>query len=62
MECQFCVFYAEVMELVVMRDLKSLVHCGVRVRVPSSVLYLGVAQLVERLLWEQEVIGSSPVT
>lgn len=25
-------------------------------------LYLGVAQLVERLLWEQEAVGSSPTT
>ena len=24
--------------------------------------YLGVAQLVERLFWEQEAVGSSPAT
>lgn len=24
--------------------------------------YLGVVQLVERLIWDQEVVGSNPVT
>lgn len=28
---------------------------------PNRGFYLGVAQLAERLLWEQEAVGSSPV-
>ena len=29
---------------------------------PNRGFYLGVAQLAERLLWEQEAVGSSPTT
>ena len=29
---------------------------------PNRGFYLGVAQLEERLLWEQEAVGSSPTT
>lgn len=49
-------------ELVDTADSKSVVSDDVRVRVPLVAPYLGVAQLVERVLWEHEAEGSSPST
>lgn len=49
-------------ELVDTADSKSVVSDDVRVRVPPVAPYLGVAQLVERVLWEHEAEGSSPST
>ena len=44
-------------------DSKSAARKGVGVQVPCPTpFYLGVAQLVARLIWDQGVAGSSPVT